>query len=190
MLSPIVDISVRLGRRVRELREKSSLSLRALAQQSGVSSSMVSEVERGTKSPTIALLAGIAEGLGVPLSALLDAASPSPATATITRAAKQRTVRDPSGVERTSLGLQYADSTIEFVRFTLPGRAASGTFAAHRADTRERIHIERGIVDVDFGEQHVRLRRGDTLTYEATVRHSFTNASGKIAVLYLVIERR
>jgi transcriptional regulator with XRE-family HTH domain len=180
-----------LGRHIREAREAASLSLRSLAEASGVSRSMLSDIERGAKSPTIALLAAIAEGLGLPLSALLDGGSSrSSISAQVVRADDQRTLSDPSGVQRTNLGVLHDDSSVEFVRFELPPRTVSGTFAPHGPGTLERIHIERGTLDVHFGDRHVTLHAGDTLSCEATVPHSFSNVSGKIAVLYLVIERR
>jgi transcriptional regulator with XRE-family HTH domain len=180
-----------LGRRIKDAREARSLSLRTLAQASGVSRSMLSDIERGAKSPTIALLAAISEGLNVPLSALIDGGgSRSAISAQVVRADEQRTMRDPSGVQRTSLGMLHENSTVEFVRFQLPPHTASGTFAAHRSGTLERISVERGTLEVHFGDRHVTLQAGDTLSYEAAVAHSFANAGSEIAVLYLVIERR
>ncbi|MDB5073562.1 MAG: helix-turn-helix protein [Candidatus Eremiobacteraeota bacterium] len=180
-----------VGRQIREIREARTLSLRALAEASGVSRSMLSDIERGAKSPTIALLAAISEGLDVPLSALVGGGgSRSSISVQVVRAADQRTISDPSGVRRTTLGMLHDDSSVEFVRFELPPRTVSGTFAPHKPGTLERIYIERGTLDVHFGDEQVRLQAGDTLSYEAAVPHSFANVSGKIAVLYLVIERR
>src|SRR3979409_120756 len=60
-----------LGARVRALREAMSLSLRDLGERSGVSAPMLSQVERGETSPTLAVEAKIAAGLEVTLSTLL-----------------------------------------------------------------------------------------------------------------------
>jgi transcriptional regulator with XRE-family HTH domain len=180
-----------VGRRIRETREARALSLRSLAEASGVSRSMLSDIERGAKSPTIALLAAISEGLEVPLSALIDdGVSRSSISAQVIRADDRHTISDPSGVERTTLGILHDESAVEFVRFTLPARTVSGTFAAHKPGTLERIYIERGTLDVSFGDQRVTLHAGDSLSYEAAVPHSFANAGRNAAVLYLVIERR
>src|SRR6266566_1992265 len=59
------------GRRIRALREARGLSLRDLADRSGVSAPMLSQVERGDTSPTLAVAAKIASGLGLSLSQLL-----------------------------------------------------------------------------------------------------------------------
>src|SRR5215468_439665 len=61
----------RVGARVRTLREAMGLSLRDLADRSGVSAQMLSQVERGETSPTLAVAAKIAAGLELTLSQLL-----------------------------------------------------------------------------------------------------------------------
>src|SRR5687767_8421801 len=60
-----------VGNRVRALREAMSLSLRDLAARAGVSAPMLSQVERGETSPTLAVAAKIASGLDLTLSQLL-----------------------------------------------------------------------------------------------------------------------
>src|SRR5204863_527764 len=64
-------VRVAVGPRIRALREGMSLSLRDLAQRSGVSAPMLSQVERGETSPTLAVAGRIASGLELSLSQLL-----------------------------------------------------------------------------------------------------------------------
>src|ERR1700761_6681270 len=65
------DATPAVGPRVRLLREAMSLSLRDLADRSKVSAQMLSQVERGETSPTLAVAAKIAAGLELTLSQLL-----------------------------------------------------------------------------------------------------------------------
>src|SRR3954470_7813601 len=60
-----------VGTRIRALREAMGYSLRDLAERSGVSAPMLSQVERGETSPTLAVAAKIAAGLELSLSQLL-----------------------------------------------------------------------------------------------------------------------
>src|SRR5918998_210564 len=60
-----------IGPRIRALRDASGLSLRDLADRSGVSAPMLSQVERGETSPTLATATRIAAGLDLRLSQLL-----------------------------------------------------------------------------------------------------------------------
>ena len=65
MLSTLEDeISRRVGRTVKQQRNAAALSLRELAARSGISSSMISDIERGTKSPTVTTLVRLAQALG------------------------------------------------------------------------------------------------------------------------------
>src|ERR1700735_3292668 len=67
----IADSPPALGARVKALREAMGLSLRDLAERSGVSAPMLSQVERGETSPTLQVAARIAGGLELRLSQLL-----------------------------------------------------------------------------------------------------------------------
>src|ERR1700712_216503 len=60
-----------VGPRVKALREAMDLSLRDLAERSGVSAPMLSQVERGETSPTLQIASRIAWGLELRLSQLL-----------------------------------------------------------------------------------------------------------------------
>src|SRR5829696_2476870 len=60
-----------IGPRIRALREAMGLSLRDLTERSGVSAPMLSQVERGETSPTLATAQRIAGGLELSLSQLL-----------------------------------------------------------------------------------------------------------------------
>ncbi|MCI0632337.1 MAG: helix-turn-helix domain-containing protein, partial [Actinobacteria bacterium] len=69
--SPERQATSQVGARIRALREARGLSLRDLTQRSGVSTPMLSQVERGETSPTLAVAERIAAGLDLPLSTLL-----------------------------------------------------------------------------------------------------------------------
>src|SRR3954453_18213404 len=67
----LVPEPVAIGPRVRALRDAMGLSLRDLSERTGVSGPMLSQVERGGTSPTLARAARIAAGLELSLSQLL-----------------------------------------------------------------------------------------------------------------------
>ena len=69
--TPDSDAPTEVGPRVKALRESMDLSLRDLAERSGVSAPMLSQVERGETSPTLAVAGRIASGLELTLSQLL-----------------------------------------------------------------------------------------------------------------------
>ena len=75
-----MESQIHIGPRVRALREAMDLSLRDLAERCGVSAPMLSQVERGETSPTLAVASRIAAGLELRLSQLLRLDESSPVT--------------------------------------------------------------------------------------------------------------
>ncbi|HAL05855.1 MAG TPA: transcriptional regulator [Brevundimonas sp.] len=67
-----MDIVVRLGKRVRELRIAAGLSQEELAFRADMKRSYVSDLERGTRNPSVRALERLAIALGVAASALLE----------------------------------------------------------------------------------------------------------------------
>ena len=78
MLEGVDDLVAALGGRLRELRRARGLSLENLAAASGVSRSMISDVERGARSPTVLVLARlVATALGTTVARLLGEDRPA-----------------------------------------------------------------------------------------------------------------
>lgn len=66
-----------VGQRIRSLRAERAMSLRALAEASGVGAASLSQLENGQRNPTLATLYALAGALQSPLALLLDARSGS-----------------------------------------------------------------------------------------------------------------
>ena len=106
-----IEAQIHIGPRVRALREAMDLSLRDLAERSGVSAPMLSQVERGETSPTLQIASRIAAGLELRLSQLLRLDESG--TVTIVRAA-----------ERRRGGSAQRGHTFEVLTAPLPGQRA------------------------------------------------------------------
>ena len=72
------EVGESLCRRVRELRKKKGWTLEELSAACGVSRSMLSEVERGSANPTLAVACRIAQAFGRGLGELVDAPAAAP----------------------------------------------------------------------------------------------------------------
>ena len=178
-----------LGARVRALREAGGLSLRDLAERSGVSAPMLSQVERGETSPTVAVAERIASGLELRLSQLLRLDEGG--SVAIVRASDRR--KGPASAR----GHQY-----ELLTPPLPGLRAevsrheiaagartggAGDPPMHEPGSRETAVVERGqVVLVCDGERH-RLQDGDCVTFDADLPHHFENPGRGEAVLLAVV---
>jgi len=89
-------MSERVAQAIKDRREQLGLSLRALATRSNVSTSMISDVERGAKSPTITTLFALAQALEVPVSALVENTGQQYGRIHVVRASERPEVVDPS----------------------------------------------------------------------------------------------
>jgi transcriptional regulator with XRE-family HTH domain len=178
-----------IGARVKALRESSSLSLRELAGRCGVSAPMLSQVERGETSPTLAVAARIASGLELRLSQLLRLDEDG--AVTVARAGDRRRGGNPRRGHRFEvLSSPQPGQRAELSRHTL---APAGTTGAaddppmHEPGSRETALIERGsVVLVCDGHRH-ELDEGDCVTFDADLPHHFENPSGEEAAFLAVL---
>jgi len=181
-----------VGQAVKARREALGLTMRTLAARSGISASMISDIERGAKSPTVSTLSMLAEAMGVPIAALVAPESAAPRRLHVTRGTEQPTVVDPvTGARRESFGPTPPESKVEFLRYAIPPHTTAGPFVAHARGTIEHVHVAAGAVQVVFGADAVRLAAGDSCSCLADAPHLFDNADGNVeALIYLVIEGR
>ena len=163
------------------------LSLRDLAQRSGVSAPMLSQVERGEASPTLAVATRIAAGLDLTLSQLLRLDESRHLA--ITRSGEGRTRRRRGHVvEELSPGLPWQRAEVS--RHTLePGAATGGPDdpPIHAPGSRETLYVESGsvVLWVD-GDEH-ELAEGDSVTFDADLPHHVENPGKKEARLLAVV---
>lgn len=166
-----------VGARVRSLREGAGLSLRDLAERSGVSATMLSQVERGHTSPTLAVAGKIAAGLGLSLSRLLRL-DEAPHVVVSRAADHRRQARGGHRIEELTPplpGLRVDVSAHELD----PGRATGGEGdrPMHEPGSRETaVVLEGELVLVVDREEH-RLEAGDSVTFDADLPHHFKNQS-------------
>ncbi|WP_227269113.1 helix-turn-helix domain-containing protein [Roseobacter weihaiensis] len=159
-----------LPARLKEARQGLGLSLDAVAKLSGVSRSMVSQIERGESSPTIATLWNLTRALQVDFAGLLDMAAKtaeietlrSSDVPTINNKGKSVRIRILSPPEEAGRHEVY-----ELV-FALDGELDS---QPHARGAREHLTVIEGVVDVTSGENVSRLQAGDTARYSADVPH-------------------
>ena len=171
-----------LGARLRARRLARGLNLEALAKASGVSRSMISEVERGAKIPTVLVLARLATALGTTVSRLLGEDQPD-RMITI-RQADQPAITDAAGWQRRILSPSLPGIEFEFIRTAIPAGVVVGEFAAHAAGSREYVAVESGELTVTLdGTDHL-LATGDALYYAGDCTHAFANAGAVDCVYY------
>lgn len=170
-----------LGERIQATRVERGLTLKSLADRSGVSVSMLSSVERGAKAPTVVVLDRIADGLGVPLVQLLT----QPDRMIVRRAAEQDTVHEPGGWQRTVLTPVVPGVNFEWIRSTLPPDCEAGTYPPYAPGSHEFIAVQDGTLTLTVDGEVVILGEGDSLYLAADVTLSYANHSDAPCTYYV-----
>jgi transcriptional regulator with XRE-family HTH domain len=184
----IVDPST-LGTRVRALRESTGLSLRDLSARSGVSAPMLSQVERGETSPTLAVAARIASGLELRLSQLLRLDEDG--AVTVVRAGeRQHGGNLRRGHRYEVLTAAQPGQRAELSRHTLAAGGATGASddpPMHEPGSRETALVERGAVVLVCDGAPYELGEGDCVTFDADLPHHFENPTAAEASFLAVV---
>ncbi|WP_372623536.1 helix-turn-helix domain-containing protein [Falsiroseomonas sp.] len=176
-----------IGRRLRDLRRRRSLTLQALSEESGVSTGMLSQMERGVSAPSIRTLQRVAEALEVPIGWFFsDAPSSSGAPPWVLRRADRRRLSlGASGVTKELLA-PAGDGAIELLYVTLePGGSSGPTPYAHAGEDAGLV-IE-GSLRLEVDGQGCVLLAGDAFRFRSSLLHRFENAaSSRTVVLWAV----
>jgi transcriptional regulator with XRE-family HTH domain len=178
-----------VGARVRALREAMRLSLRDLADRTGVSAPMLSQVERGDTSPTLAVAAKIAAGLELSLSQLLrlDEAEP---VAVVRRDERREGGPNGQGHRYEIVTPPGPGQRAEVSMHTLAPTAATGGPGdppMHEPGSRETALVTRGRMKLVIDGAEHDLSEGDAVTFDADLPHHFENPGNVEAEVLAVV---
>jgi quercetin dioxygenase-like cupin family protein/DNA-binding XRE family transcriptional regulator len=200
----VVD-AVAVGVRIRAGRQARGLSLRELAARVGVSASMLSQVENGKSLASVSTLHALVTELGISLDELFRAdAAPAlngePAVAPVVVDGSRTGLSDvpvhpptqggprpvlPDGTRQT---LEMADGVLwERLSSTLnhlvdaqlvtypPGSSSSSDGRLMRHNGTEFAYLIEGELTLRLGYDSYTLRAGDSLSFDSTIPHLYTN---------------
>jgi mannose-6-phosphate isomerase-like protein (cupin superfamily) len=153
------------------------LSLRDLGERAGVSAPMLSQVERGETSPTLAVASRIAAGLELSLSQLLRLDEGEGVTVV------RRGERRPGGARARGHSYQVLTPPLPGQRAEVshhllaPGAATGGPDdpPIHEPGSRETAVVTAGRLRLVCGGRPHDLRDGDAVTFDADLPHHFEN---------------
>lgn len=180
------DILNRLPARLKEARRAQGLSLEAVSNLSGVSRSMVSQIERGESSPTIATLWNLTRALQVDFAGLLDAETETDRVEVLRSGAVPRIDNIGQGcrIRILSAPEEAGQHEVYDLRFD-PGGALNSQ--PHTRGAREQLTVIEGSLTVISGGATERLEAGDTARYAADVTHAI-RAGDAPARAFLIVK--
>ncbi len=183
--APADPVGAHLCKRLKQLRAERGWSLDALASASGVSRSMLSQIERAKANPTLAVAFRIAGAFGMSLGELVESPDATSSVSVIRvndRAYHYRSDRD---CEIRTLSPLNLEKDVEFYEVRLkPGGSLRS--APHYQGTREFLTVQKGRVRIESANDSDELDVGDSASYRADVPHAIVNLGKSDAVVFLV----
>lgn len=173
-----------VGERIRELRQQKGLSLRKLAGMSGVSPSLLSQVETCKVDPSLSTLRKIASALDVALFYFV-LEHPSDVSRLVKKSQRRMVVFPKAGLQYEIIHSDLQKKMGIHIGTLRPGGATSDEPLAHGGE--ECLVVLEGTMEVEIGEETIRLGTGDSLYFDSSVPHRLHNERDQECRFYLII---
>lgn len=178
--TPQLGQVLRMGRVLRRARQEAGLTVGELSGRASVSVGLISQLERGRGNPSFLTLSRLAEALGISLGAFVQ--GPDETSSKVVRARERKKLVLPDDHLVYELLTPNLRGNLEMLRTQVPpGWSNRARPFAHSGE--ECVHLVQGSLDVTVGEEAFSLEEGDSITYDATVRHWWLNPTQAPAVI-------
>jgi transcriptional regulator with XRE-family HTH domain len=178
-----------IGNRIKAVRTARGLTMADLAGRSGVSKSMVSQIERGQTNPTFATLWSLTATLGMTIQELIDSAGDAEKSEEVVVVPAHGTPFLKSADGKCSLRIlsptEYATRAEWYEIEVEPGGELLSE--AHAVGMREHLTVLSGTLAVRSGQAEQTLKRGETARYHADREHCIRNPGKSVAHGLLVL---
>lgn len=175
-------ISQVVAENLRKLRQERKLSLQDLSEISGVSKSMLGEIERGSSNPTINIIWKIANGLRIPFTTLTTAARPP---VQLVRATEHQGYLQGKHFEITTVFKYNPDTHSEiYHKHFMPGALLNSD---GHPGVYEYLLITTGSMVLETSGTHYELKPGDSILFEASQAHQYANRSKEPCTAYMIL---
>lgn len=179
-----LDINTTVSQNIKHIREQKKLTLDAAAKTTGVSRSMLAQIEKGDVNPTLSVLWKIANGYKVSFTSLIEE---SEKQATILPFKDITPIVEDSG-KYINYPLFTFDEQRLFETYRIVIAADGGLQAeAHLAGTEEYITVFSGNIEVTVGDTVYSLNEGDSIRFKADITHSYRNIGSQEVILAMLI---
>jgi transcriptional regulator with XRE-family HTH domain len=169
---------------LRRIREEKKLSLERLSELTGVSKSMLGQIERAESSPTVATIWKIANGLKVSFTALLS--TPQEDMSIVRRNDSNPLIEDEGRYRLYPLFAVEEGRRFEVYAVEIDA-GGSLSAEAHPAGTQEFVTIFLGQLSVQVNGQDHLVAEGDSIRFRADRAHAYLNSGPGVTKLSMVI---
>ena len=178
--------NISIADNLKSAREKRGLSYEQLAAMSGVSKSMLRQIEAGKSSPTVTTIWKIANGLRVSFTSLLQQ---SAVEAKVKSFRSEPPLHEAQEHYRLYPLIPFSpERGFETYYFELdPSTAFDGE--PHNGNVTEYIFLNKGTIRISFGSEEHEVSEGEFIQFNADIPHTYeciseTQAVGMIQLSY------
>ena len=178
-----MSASETISSNIKRVRQERNLTLNDLSGLTGVSKSMLSEIERCTKSPTIAILEKICDGIKIPLAQLTRSKTPQISLC------RNDSVKHYSAWEGFELFVLFEfdpDKKFEIFRHVIAPHSERVS-ERHESVIREYLICTQGVFSVEIGDETFVLEQGEAIQFVADCRHRYMNNSDREAHIVMLL---
>ena len=171
-----------IGERIRETRKAQNLTLQDVSKMSGLTTSLLSQIENSKANPSITTLLTIAKILNTPLGSLFDLAEETDNP--VIRKNDRPVAKTANGIVYYLLTPHLEEKTIEVLYSEFEPGADTGDSITHRGI--ECGFVVEGKLEIQVEESIYILNAGDTINIESSRPHRIRNASeNKTSALWI-----
>lgn len=179
-----MEFQQEVARRIKAIREGRRITLEEAAKVTGVSRSMLAQIERGDVNPTISTLWKIANGYKTSFTSLFDTSSGSHL---LIRGEEVTPLTEDQGryINRPAFPFQEDAHFETYIIEIQPGGSLQAQ--PHMAGTVEFLTLFSGTAEIAAGEEIFSLAQGDSLRFPADLPHTYRNPGQELTRLHMII---
>jgi transcriptional regulator with XRE-family HTH domain len=177
---------VELAQRIKKIRVEKQLTLQEVASKTGLTRSWLSKVENFRVTPSLPALAAIAESLGVTVVQLVEGLERKPELVLTRKGESEKILRDHPQSKTVYESLAHAHTGRKMDPFVLKIPPGDIHRAAMPHEGEEFLYVLAGRIDFEYDKKTYSLRKGDSLYFNATVKHRTLNQSSSPAEVLCV----
>ncbi|MFT4706425.1 MAG: transcriptional regulator with XRE-family HTH domain [Yoonia sp.] len=175
----------KLPAKLKSARQDKSLSLDAVSKLSGVSKSMLSQIERGESSPTISTLWNLTRALQVDFAGLLEGSEETSKIAVLRSQEVPTITVKETGCHVRILSPPEDAGSLEVYELAFENGGVLDS-QPHSRGTREHLTVIEGSLTITSGEVSEALNQGDTGRYAGDISHAISSKDGARAILIVI----
>lgn len=184
---PVEPSAEELGRRIAQLRHSKGVTIAWLAEAAGLSTGLVSQIERGNGNPSYITMLKLAQALEVPISHFFVTKDRTSSGRVVRADARSQHLNFEGDISFEVLTPDLRGKLAMVWGTAAPGWTNKGAPYQHEGDGEESLLVLQGSLGVNIGDESYVLYAGDTITFASADPHWYETVGDETVVLVQAI---